>query len=114
MADHARKLREDRALRKAARALVTSDIAFIRDGVQQRSIPQRIGARLGGSARDIAGEAAELAKENRTAIGAGLAVGAAGLLAWLFRGQIKAGAEKLLDRIQAPSGDDTGGEADDT
>jgi len=103
MADPASKLREDRAMRDAARGLLVSDIAYLREATKLRSIPARIGARLGGGARDIAAEAASVAQENRSAIGAALAVGAAALLGWTLRGPIIGAARKLRHhaRIEA-------------
>lgn len=107
MTDPAAKLREDRSLRQAARALIKSDVIYIKQGLEQRSIPARIGARLGSGARDISGEAAMLARENGAVLGAGAALGAVGIAAFLLRGRIKDLATALLNRAKTGDGSET-------
>lgn len=98
MADPARQLLEDRALRDAARGLVHSDVAFIRESMAARSIPARLADRVTDGARDIADEAVVVAEENRAVLTAGLALGALGLAAWVFRAPLKAGLDSVLHR----------------
>lgn len=99
MTDPARQLLEDRALRDAARGLVQDDIAFIRDSVAARSLPARLADRVTGGARDIADEAAIVADENRVMLGSVVALGVAGLAAWVFREPLRAGIDGLLARL---------------
>ncbi len=101
MADPAGQLLEDRALRNAARGLVESDIAYIREGMSVRSLAARLADRVSGGARDIADEAAVVADENKVALGAGLALGAVGLAAWVFRAPLQQGVQALLHRAGA-------------
>ena len=55
MADPAAQLLEDRALRNAARGLLETDIAYIRESMTARSLSARLVDRVSGGARDIAG-----------------------------------------------------------
>jgi hypothetical protein len=103
MADPARQLLEDRALRDAARELVQGDIGYIREGLANRGIPARILDRATGSAREISGEAAIAAKENAVTLGTGVAVGALAAMAWVFRSQLSQIACDLMGG--APTGE---------
>jgi hypothetical protein len=98
MSDPARQLLEDRALRDAARNLVHSDVSFIRETA--RTLPARLADRVTGSARGAAEEAAVIADQNRTVLGAGLAAGTLGFAVWLFREPLQRGVVNLRARIR--------------
>jgi len=99
VSDAARQLLQDRAMRDAARALVHSDIAFIRESIEARSLPARLADRVSGGARDIADEAAVVADENRRMLGAGAAMGVIGLALWVFREPLQSGFAHLLAHL---------------
>jgi hypothetical protein len=65
-----RHFREDRLLRDAARALVEADVANLRAGLAERSIPGRIADRISEGAADVLDEAVEVAEDHKGAIAA--------------------------------------------
>jgi hypothetical protein len=65
-----REMREDRLLRDAARALVEADIAQVKASLAARSIPERIGDRIGEGANDVLDEAVAVADENKGVVAA--------------------------------------------
>ncbi len=64
------KLKEDRALRDAAKALVTADIAILRADLAGKGFGERIVDRIGEGAVDLFEEAVELADTNRGVLAA--------------------------------------------
>lgn len=62
------RLREDRVLRNAARALFEADVAHLRASLAGRSISTRIVDRIGEGASDVLDEAMEVADNNRGVI----------------------------------------------
>ncbi|MGB7418124.1 MAG: hypothetical protein WA918_02990, partial [Erythrobacter sp.] len=79
-----RRLEEDRRLRDAARAVVTSDIANIRAGLSGEGIASRVAGRVGDGARDVFETARDKAEDNQGIVAA--LVGA--LILWFARGPI--------------------------
>lgn len=65
MTDTQQQLKEDRALRDAARALVKADVANLRADLTRRGIGARVIDRMGEGARDVFEEAVEIADDNR-------------------------------------------------
>jgi hypothetical protein len=63
-----REMREDRLLRDAARALVEADIAQLKASLAARSIPERIGDRIGEGATDVLDEAVAVADDHKGVI----------------------------------------------
>lgn len=80
------KLKQDRALRNAARALVQADFANVRADLAGRGFGARIVDRINDGAVDIFEEAVELADSNRGVL-AGL-IGA--VLLWFARNPVLA------------------------
>jgi hypothetical protein len=80
----AAELAEARALRDQARALVTNDIAILRDGLGARPIGQRIKDAATGEVVEAIDNAREVASEHK-AIVAGTMLA---LAAWVLRGPI--------------------------
>lgn len=78
------RMREDRTLRDAARALVEADVANLRASLAARSIPGRVADRITESAADALDEATDLAERHRGAIAAILA----GIVLWFARNPI--------------------------
>ncbi len=78
------KLKEDRALRDAAKALVTADIAILRADLAGKGFGERIVGRINEGAVDLFEEAVELADSNRGALAT--LVGA--VLLWFARNPI--------------------------
>jgi hypothetical protein len=60
-----REMREDRLLRDAARAIVQADVAQLKASLAERSIPERIGDKIGEGATDVLDEAVAVADENK-------------------------------------------------
>jgi hypothetical protein len=60
-----RDMSEDRLLRDAARALVQADIAQLKASLAARSIPERIGDRIGEGATDVLDEAVAVADDHK-------------------------------------------------
>ncbi len=84
MHDPDRQLQEDRALRDAARALVTAGIANLRADLASKGFGERIVDRMNEGAADIWEEAIELADDNRAGLTAVFAV----MLLWFMRNPI--------------------------
>ena len=62
------QLREDRALRNAARAVVMADLAHVRADLTSRGVGARIFDRIGEGAVDVFEEAVEVADNHRGAL----------------------------------------------
>ncbi len=80
------RLREDRALRDAARSLLTSDIVHLRANLAGKGFGKRIVDRMSNGAADVFDDAVEIADNNRgvltTLVGA--------VLLWFARNPIMA------------------------
>ena len=76
-----REFREDRLLRDAARALVEADLAQLKASLAERSIPERIGDRIGEGANDVLDEAVAVADENKGVV----ATLVAAIILWFAR-----------------------------
>lgn len=59
------RLREDRAIRDAARALVKADLAQLKNTFSGKSLAQRVTDRVSEGAQDVFEEAVEVADNNR-------------------------------------------------
>lgn len=75
------RLREDRALRNAAFALVRADLAHVRADLTSRGVGARIFDRIGEGAVDVFEEAVDVAENHRAA----LATLIAAVLLWFTR-----------------------------
>ncbi len=84
MTDLDRQLREDRALRNAAKALIIADYEHIRADLHHKGFGERIADRLSEGAIDIFEEAIEVADNNRGV----LAALAAAIVLWFARNPI--------------------------
>ena len=98
------QLKEDRALRDAARALVVADIANLRADLAGKGFAERVVDRINEGAVDLFDEAVELADNNRGVLAT--LVGA--VLLWFARNPIIA-----LFTDDDSSNADTGGEEQD-
>lgn len=83
-ADIERQLREDRALRDAALALVKADISHLKNDVGVKGVGARLANRLSDGAADVFDEAVEVADSNKGA----LAVLLAAIVLWFARNPI--------------------------
>lgn len=90
MTDLKRQMVEDRALRDAARALVSADIAHVRNLLSGKSLTERMMGRVGDGARDALEHAADAADNHRGAIA--VLIGA--IVLWFARNPLMA----LFDR----------------
>ncbi len=88
MADLQHQLREDRALRNAAKRLVKADLGFLKGDMAEKGLGSRIAGRAKEGAAGIAENTAEYADENRIKVGAGLAIGIAAFFGWIFRDRL--------------------------
>lgn len=98
------KLKEDRALRDAARALITADIAILRADLLGKGFGERIVDRVNEGAADLFEEAVGLADDNRGVVAAMLAA----VLLWFARSPI---IGLFTDNGDSDDGDDTEKEA---
>lgn len=105
------QLLQDRAMRDAARQVVTTDLALMRAGLAQNGV----GNQTVETARDYLNllgiGAADLASENRGKLAGGLALAVAGAAAWLFRYEI---GEVLAGFFGSEEAEDLSGEWDET
>lgn len=82
------RLLEDRAMRNAARANVETDIAIIKGEDSDQGLTGRL---LDGGkdlARTLSDGALDMAGDSKAKLGGAVALGVAGLAAWIFRGTI--------------------------
>lgn len=94
------RLKQDRELRDAAKAVLLADIDHARDSLSARGVANRVGTRIGDGALDVFATAKEHASDNRGIIAA--LIGA--ILLWL-------GREPLLEALGfADSEDEQGSE----
>lgn len=84
MTDPATRLREDRAMRDAALALVIADVAQVRAELAGKSIPERILSRVTDGAVEVFEEAVEVADNNRGVLATLLAA----IVIWFARNPI--------------------------
>jgi hypothetical protein len=97
-----RELREDRLLRDAARAIVEADIAQLKASLAERSIPERIGDKIGEGASDVLDEAIAVADENKGVVATLIAA----IILWFAR-------HPLIDMILGEQSQDSEREAAD-
>ncbi|MEO5707455.1 MAG: hypothetical protein ABIT10_03430 [Alteraurantiacibacter sp.] len=83
-----RRLIEDRELRDAARAVVSRDVSFLKDDVEEQGVASRVMAAGADCARTMADGAIDIAHENRGWLSGGVALLAAGLALWIYRDEI--------------------------
>lgn len=94
----AQQLKEDRALRDAARALFLTDLQLIRQDVKERGVAQRLADRLGEGASDMMEDAVDYAADNRGLIGAAMVAA----ILWFARGPILRFFDDELDADPEP------------
>lgn len=93
-------LLQARALRNAARTVVTDDVAYVRSDAAKRGWAKSA-AMMGGDYLKVMGEGAiDLAKSNRGKVAGGAAVAMAALAAWAFRDQIADAMAGALEEAQ--------------
>ncbi|OYW47733.1 MAG: hypothetical protein B7Z36_02230 [Novosphingobium sp. 12-63-9] len=90
----AKQLSDARALRTEAWAQVRGDVERLRDGLDDKSIGQRIKERATDEVVDAIDTARDVAGENKTVIGLTVAA----LVGWLFRRPIGELVQDMLDR----------------
>ena len=88
MADLENDLRQDRALRNAAKHLLKADLGFLKGDVAEKGMGGRIAGRVKDGAADVAESAVEFAGEHKLQLGAGLVVAAAAFAGWMFRDRL--------------------------
>jgi hypothetical protein len=72
MSDIERRLKEDRAMRDAARRLLEADLGMVRGDVQERGIAQRAAEGVTTTSVNAADRAMDFAKAHPLAIGGGV------------------------------------------
>ena len=87
--------RQDRALRDAAKTLVTRDLAHLRGDVEEQGVGSRMVLRLREGAEGLADDAGTFVRENPSRTGGALALGIGLVLVWLFSERIAEWLEKL-------------------
>ncbi|GGD50616.1 hypothetical protein GRI62_06600 [Erythrobacter arachoides] len=98
MAKMLRAFHEDRAMRDAAKSLVTNDWRNITGSYAQRGLGERLKDRLSEGASDLADDTSEFAQENPGVIETGFALTLAAAVGWLFREEIAESLQELWDR----------------
>lgn len=97
MADLEQQLLEDRALRNAAKNLVSNDLGHLKNGMGQKGLGNRVASRAKDGAADIAEKSADFADSHRGQLGAGIALAVVGVVGWLFRDQLADLISDLID-----------------
>ncbi len=92
-----RQLIEDRAVRDAAREVVTARLARLRGDLAQRSVASRLGDEALGRARQAGTQALDVARDYRWILaGTGVAVAA-----WMFQAPLLEGARFAAAKVRA-------------
>lgn len=100
---------EDRANRRAARAVVEAEVAQVKADLAARGIGGRIADTASQKARGLAGDVAEIARDSK-----GVIAGTIGALAlWFWRKPLIDGSKRLYSRLRH-RGDDSPAGADHT
>lgn len=99
------RLTQDRALRDAARAVVTNDVDYIKADVAEHGVASRVWSTGADYARIMADGAIDVAKENRGKLSGGLALLATGLALWIYRDQIGDLVSGMVDGLQPDEAD---------
>lgn len=99
------RLAQDRALRDAARAVVTNDVEFIKADVAEHGVASRVWSTGADYARIMADGAIDVAKENRGKLSGSLALLAAGLAVWIYRDQIGDLVSGMVEGLQPDDAD---------
>lgn len=121
MADLKERLREDRAMRDAAKSLVSNDIANLRGDLDEKGLAARFASRMKEGAEGVVEESTAFAKENPKRVGSGLAIGLGLILAWIFREPLAKFLDQLMlrhwdemqtsDQIETPENPESEAEA---
>ena len=110
MPDLEQQLREDRALRDAARALVMADIAHLKREVDPAS-PS--GSELGARAHELADDARDYLRGHQWQVGSVVAALIAAIALWIFRAPLVAILlEMLADDEAAEPNEEQAGASD--
>lgn len=106
MPDIDQQLREDLAMRNAAKALVSLDIDNMRGGVQRKSLGSRFADRMKDGTHGIVDDASDFARANPGRVGSGLALGLGFLLAYVFREPLTRMIQRIWDPDKEPLPDE--------
>jgi hypothetical protein len=108
------RLAEDRAMRDAARANVEVDLAVLKGEGSDQSTTERLFDGAKDLARTLEDGAMDMAGDSRGKLGGVLALGIAGVAAWIFRKPILDAVEGFFDETEeALAQEDTSSEMDD-
>jgi hypothetical protein len=105
MSEIEQQLHEDRALRNAARRLVTSGLGHVKGDMAQKGLGARLLDRARDGAAEIAENSADLAANNRAQVGTGIAFGLLAFVGWMFRDNLADAINALLEAEDASDGD---------
>lgn len=103
-----RQLREDLAMRDAARALLDSDVEHVRSLVS----PAQLREQAGQQVSDKAGQALQVAGEQANAKKGYIAAAAGALILWLARSQIQALFDTVSDKLAGEDGPQSGDDSE--
>ncbi len=98
-------LLESRALRDAARRVVSDDLAYVRSDAAKHGWARSVAQAGGDYFKLVAEGAADLAQTNRGKVAGGAALVLTALAAWAFRDQISDAVAGVLEDDEAPEPD---------
>lgn len=104
MADIEQQLREDRAMRNAAKGLVKSSIDNVKGDMAQRGFGARVASRAKDGAAQIADDSADFVRSHGNQVGTGLVIGALALVGWMFRDRIADAVNDVLNQDEDTEG----------
>lgn len=102
MADTKQKLREDLAMRNAAKHLVEQDIKNLRGDLDEKGVGSRFVSRMKEGAEGVVDESVAFTEQNPARVGSVFALGLGLLLTWFFREPIA----RFVDQISAKIAED--------
>lgn len=94
-----RRLLEDRALRDAAKAVVSNNITYIKSEAGRKSLTDRAMAGSLDYVRNVADGALDLAERNKGKLGGGIGIAIAATLGWIFREDIMAAVTGVIEGL---------------
>lgn len=93
------RLLEDRAMRDAAKAVVSNNIAYLKSEAGRDALAERAKATGLDYLRGVADGALDVAERNRGKLAGGAGLALAATLGWIFRRDISAAVNGLIERF---------------
>lgn len=102
------RLIEDRALRDAAKAIVSKDLAYLKSDAGRKGLAERAKETGADYLHGVADGVLDLAERNKGRLAGGAGLALAALLGWIFRDDLAAAVNGLVEGFTAGEGGSDG------